>query len=177
MWLRSCPPVQVAVPVGGLTEGRPASDMLVGFVPDTWGACMQAVRAIHEEFHNKGWERFNSEKRCCVAYARIQTRRALISHFQNSSLMHEDKRCRPVLLNLAGPAPEIEEFPAPRRASHSSHSRRGGGRSSGRRESIDSQAASHRGSEPPTAPGTGNNTPRLSQESFTFGRTAGRATS
>lgn len=138
--------------------------------------CVQAVRAIHEEFHNKGWERFNSEKRCCVAYARIQTRRALISHFQNSSLMHEDKRCRPVLLNLSGPSPEIEEFPPPRRASHSSHSRRGGARSSGRRESMDSQPHSHRGSEPPTAPGTGNNTPRKSQESLPVSGTAGRAT-
>lgn len=148
------------------------------------------MKDFHEEFHNKGWERFNSEKRCCVAYARIQSRRALISHFQNSSLMHEDKRCRPVLLNLAGPAPEIEEFPRPRRASHSSHSHRGGaggGRSGApvgaRRESMDSAGAPHsrRGSaEGPSVAGvasvgpssaaghtgtnTGNNTPRLSQD-------------
>jgi hypothetical protein len=76
---------------------------------------MQAVKAFYDDFHDKGWERFNSGKRCCVAYARIQTRRALVSHFQNSSLMHEDKCCRPVLLNLDGETPETEPFPPPRR--------------------------------------------------------------
>lgn len=76
---------------------------------------MQAVREFYDEFHEQGWERFNSDKRCCVAYARIQSRRALVTHFQNSSLMHEDKRCRPVLLNLDGETPEAEPFPPPRR--------------------------------------------------------------
>jgi hypothetical protein len=37
-----------------------------------------------------------------LAYARIQGRSALISHFQNSSLMNEDKRCRPILFNPNG---------------------------------------------------------------------------
>lgn len=105
------------------------------------GVCVQAVLAFYDRFHNQGWERFNSEKRCCVAYARIQTRSALVSHFQNSSLMHEDKKCRPVLINLSGATPIFEEFPAPRRQSHSSHSsaRRAATRS-GRpsRDSLDS---------------------------------------
>eukprot|EP00892_Ulva_mutabilis_P001960 jgi/Ulvmu1/11765/UM008_0179.1 len=104
-------------------------------------ASTDAVLAFYDRFHNQGWERFNSEKRCCVAYARIQTRSALVSHFQNSSLMHEDKKCRPVLINLSGAAPIFEEFPAPRRQSHSSHSsaRRAAARS-GRpsRDSLDS---------------------------------------
>ena len=43
-------------------------------------------------FNHKKWERFNSEKICHISYARIQGRSALVSHFQNSSLMHEDKR-------------------------------------------------------------------------------------
>ena len=91
---------------------------------------MQAVRELYDEFHDKGWRRFNSEKRCAVAYARIQSRRALVAHFQNSSLMHEDKRCRPVLINLGGDAPEAEAFPPPRRsASGTAAVQRGAGRS------------------------------------------------
>jgi hypothetical protein len=49
---------------------------------------------------------------CNISYGRIQGRAALISHFQNSSLMHEDKRCRPVLFISEGPdAGEPEPFP------------------------------------------------------------------
>lgn len=145
---------------------------------------MQAVLAFYERFHNQGWERFNSEKRCCVAYARIQTRSALVNHFQNSSLMHEDKKCRPVLINLAGETPIFEEFPAPRRQSHSSHSsaRRAAARS-GRpsRDSLDSPKAGPPsvaasveagGGGTPTAGGGGGSAgcSRLSQE-FPFSST------
>ncbi|KAH9658560.1 protein MEI2-like 4 [Citrus sinensis] len=49
------------------------------------------------------WEKFNSEKVASLAYARIQGKAALIAHFQNSSLMNEDKRCRPILFNTDGP--------------------------------------------------------------------------
>ncbi|GAX80354.1 hypothetical protein CEUSTIGMA_g7793.t1 [Chlamydomonas eustigma] len=68
-----------------------------------------------ERFHQKKWERFNSEKICHISYARIQGRASLISHFQNSSLMHEDKRCRPILFVLEGQdaTGEQEPFPAP----------------------------------------------------------------
>ena len=38
-----------------------------------------------------------------LAYARIQGKAALIAHFQNSSLMNEDKRCRPILFHTVGP--------------------------------------------------------------------------
>lgn len=38
-----------------------------------------------------------------LAYARIQGKSALVSHFQNSSLMNEDKRCRPILFHSDGP--------------------------------------------------------------------------
>ena len=37
-----------------------------------------------------------------MAYARIQGKTALITHFQNSSLMNEDKRCRPILFHSEG---------------------------------------------------------------------------
>jgi hypothetical protein len=94
------------------------------------------ILPLVERFDGRRWERFNSEKVCAVSYARIQGRAALISHFQNSSLMHEDKRCRPVLFVTDGPhAGEQEPFPVgtncrPRGAHHGSGG--GGGRERGR---------------------------------------------
>ncbi|GMH15078.1 hypothetical protein Nepgr_016919 [Nepenthes gracilis] len=58
---------------------------------------------LNETFNGKKWEKFNSEKVASLAYARIQGKQALIAHFQNSSLMNEDKRCRPILLDTDGP--------------------------------------------------------------------------
>lgn len=64
----------------------------------TWGGC-----AVVQTFNGKKWEKFNSEKVASLAYARIQGKSALIAHFQNSSLMNEDKRCRPILFHSEGP--------------------------------------------------------------------------
>ncbi|PON54798.1 Splicing factor-like protein [Parasponia andersonii] len=58
---------------------------------------------FYQSFNGKKWEKFNSEKVASLAYARIQGKSALIAHFQNSSLMNEDKRCRPILFNTDGP--------------------------------------------------------------------------
>lgn len=58
---------------------------------------------FYQVFNGKKWEKFNSEKVTSLAYARIQGKAALIAHFQNSSLMNEDKRCRPILFNTDGP--------------------------------------------------------------------------
>ncbi|KAH1066202.1 hypothetical protein J1N35_031189 [Gossypium stocksii] len=58
---------------------------------------------FYEAFNGKKWEKFNSEKVASLAYARIQGKVALVAHFQNSSLMNEDKRCRPILFHLEGP--------------------------------------------------------------------------
>ncbi|KAH1053097.1 hypothetical protein GLYMA_08G257400v4 [Glycine max] len=58
---------------------------------------------FYQVFDGKKWEKFNSEKVASLAYARIQGKAALIAHFQNSSLMNEDKRCRPILFNTDGP--------------------------------------------------------------------------
>ncbi|XP_050375448.1 protein MEI2-like 4 isoform X2 [Argentina anserina] len=58
---------------------------------------------LYQSFNGKKWEKFNSEKVASLAYARIQGKSALIAHFQNSSLMNEDKRCRPILFNTDGP--------------------------------------------------------------------------
>lgn len=52
---------------------------------------------IMQAFNGKKWEKFNSEKVASLAYGRIQGKAALVTHFQNSSLMNEDKRCRPIL--------------------------------------------------------------------------------
>ncbi|XP_057465526.1 protein MEI2-like 5 [Actinidia eriantha] len=57
---------------------------------------------FYKAFNGKKWEKFNSEKVASLAYARIQGKAALIAHFQNSSLMNEDKRCRPILFPLEG---------------------------------------------------------------------------
>ncbi|XWS54085.1 hypothetical protein CRYUN_Cryun10bG0058600 [Craigia yunnanensis] len=61
------------------------------------------IITFYQAFNGKKWEKFNSEKVASLAYARIQGKEALIAHFQNSSLMNEDKRCRPILFNTDGP--------------------------------------------------------------------------
>ncbi|CAA6671341.1 unnamed protein product [Spirodela intermedia] len=61
------------------------------------------IVSFYETFNGKKWEKFNSEKVASLAYARIQGKTALITHFQNSSLMNEDKRCHPILFHSAGP--------------------------------------------------------------------------
>lgn len=65
-----------------------------------------------QAFNGKKWEKFNSEKVASLAYARIQGKAALIAHFQNSSLMNEDKRCRPIIFHSEGPnVGDQEPFP------------------------------------------------------------------
>ncbi|XP_073061026.1 protein MEI2-like 5 isoform X1 [Primulina eburnea] len=60
------------------------------------------IVTFFEAFNGKKWEKFNSEKVASLAYARIQGKTGLISHFQNSSLMNEDKRCRPIIFQSEG---------------------------------------------------------------------------
>ncbi|KAJ0969266.1 hypothetical protein J5N97_022143 [Dioscorea zingiberensis] len=72
----------------------------------------QHIIPFFQTFNGKKWEKFNSEKVASLAYARIQGKAALIAHFQNSSLMNEDKRCRPILFHSDGPnAGDQEPFP------------------------------------------------------------------
>ncbi|GKV45554.1 hypothetical protein SLEP1_g52623 [Rubroshorea leprosula] len=59
----------------------------------------QQIIPFHKAFNGKKWEKFNSEKAALLAYARIQEKAALIAHFQNSSLMNEDKQCRPIFFS------------------------------------------------------------------------------
>ncbi|XP_024542769.1 protein MEI2-like 3 isoform X1 [Selaginella moellendorffii] len=70
------------------------------------------IVSFYQTFNGKKWEKFNSEKVASLAYARIQGKAALIAHFQNSSLMNEDKRCRPIIFHSDGPnAGDQEAFP------------------------------------------------------------------
>ncbi|KAL6865174.1 hypothetical protein ACP4OV_016325 [Aristida adscensionis] len=72
----------------------------------------QHIIPFYKTFNGKKWEKFSSEKVASLAYARIQGRNALIAHFQNSSLMTEEKWCRPMLFHKDGPnAGDQEPFP------------------------------------------------------------------
>ncbi|MBA0757171.1 hypothetical protein Gotri_020282 [Gossypium trilobum] len=72
----------------------------------------QHIVPFYKAFNGNKWEKFNSEKVASIAFARIQGKAALITHFQNSSLMNEDKRCRPILFHTNGPnAGDQEPFP------------------------------------------------------------------
>ncbi len=89
----------------GLRSHSPPLQVLPEYIP-----------ALYQRFHAKKWEKFNSEKVCNISYARIQGKSSLIHHFSNSSLLHEDKRCRPIIFRSDGRlAGEQEPFPV---ASH-----------------------------------------------------------
>eukprot|EP00727_Mastigamoeba_balamuthi_P010740 m51a1_g6289 putative protein mei2-like 4-like (670) ;mRNA; r:247462-251089 len=60
--------------------------------------CVEYIAPLFLEFHNKKWERFNSEKVCEIVYARIQGLEQLIDHFKNSSLLGEEKKLRPIVV-------------------------------------------------------------------------------
>jgi hypothetical protein len=81
-------------------------------------AFINFVQPIHivpfaQRFRNRKWDRFNSEKVCELAYARIQGTPALVQHFSNSSLLCEDKKCRPLLLVTEGTRKgEVLPFPS-----------------------------------------------------------------
>ncbi|KAF3589749.1 hypothetical protein F2Q69_00028305 [Brassica cretica] len=64
---------------------------------------------FYEAFNGKKWEKFNSEKVASLAYARIQGKTALIAHFQNSSLMNEDMRCRPIIFDTPNNSYSVEQ--------------------------------------------------------------------
>ncbi|KAG2265817.1 hypothetical protein Bca4012_076837 [Brassica carinata] len=64
---------------------------------------------FYEAFNGKKWEKFNSEKVASLAYARIQGKSALISHFQNSSLMNEDMRCRPIIFDTPNSSNSVQQ--------------------------------------------------------------------
>merc|ERR1712137_410283 len=62
-----------------------------------------SVVKFYQEFHHRTWEKFNSEKVCEITFARIQGKDALVHNFQKSSLLNEDKKCRPIVFHTEGP--------------------------------------------------------------------------
>ena len=56
-----------------------------------------------KEFNGQKWRSFNSEKICSITFARIQGKAAMISRFQNSSLLYKDDEYRPLLFYSTGP--------------------------------------------------------------------------
>jgi hypothetical protein len=49
----------------------------------------------------------------CVLCCAVQGKHAMVTHFQNSSLLHEDKRCRPILFHSEGPMAGEASLPLP----------------------------------------------------------------
>lgn len=74
------------------------------------------VIAFVEEFHGQRWKSFNSGKVCAVTYARIQGQAAMVSRFQNSSLLDKDDEYKPLLFYSSGPSRgQREPFPLGKR--------------------------------------------------------------
>lgn len=72
------------------------------------------IPGFYERLHNTKWSKFNSEKVCKITYARIQGKDALVDHFRNSTLLSEDKKCRPIIFHSEGPqAGQQAAFPLP----------------------------------------------------------------
>jgi len=70
------------------------------------------IPAFFFEFNGQTWEKFNSQKVCSISYARIQGKQAMVAHFQNSRLLAEDRKCRPLIFQSDGfKSGEEEEFP------------------------------------------------------------------
>ena len=71
-----------------------------------------SIVSFVEAFRGKKWQYFNSEKICDVTYARIQGKGAMITRFQNSSLLEKNDMYRPLLFYSSGPQRgEAEPFP------------------------------------------------------------------
>eukprot|EP00210_Caulerpa_lentillifera_P008615 g8219.t1 len=63
---------------------------------------LEYIPPFVEHIHEQKWDKFNSEKVCCVTYARIQGLSALIHHFQNSNIMLEESTHQPLLFDANG---------------------------------------------------------------------------
>jgi hypothetical protein len=72
------------------------------------------IPAFVEDFHGQRWRSFNSEKVCAISFARIQGKAAMISRFQNSSLLEKDEEYKPLLFYSSGSEMgKPEPFPHP----------------------------------------------------------------
>jgi len=74
----------------------------------------QSIPTFFDDFNCKKWSKFNSSKVCKITYARIQGKLSFVEHFRNSSLMHEDPKCRPLIFHTHGPQLGLPKpFPLP----------------------------------------------------------------
>jgi hypothetical protein len=74
------------------------------------------------DFHGQRWNSFNSEKVCVITFARIQGKAAMVSRFQNSSLLEKDDEYQPLLFYSSGPdRGKQEPFPMNRIRQQTSH--------------------------------------------------------
>ena len=74
------------------------------------------IAAFVRDFEGQRWNNFNSDKVCSISYARIQGKAAMISRFQNSSLLEKDDEYRPLLFYSEGVNKgKPEPFPAANR--------------------------------------------------------------
>jgi hypothetical protein len=67
------------------------------------------IISFFEMFRGKKWRRFNSEKICELAYAKIQGKKELIAHFEKGSVMNfesEDKK--PLILPTPSALPRVD---------------------------------------------------------------------
>lgn len=62
----------------------------------------KSLPAFYEEFNGRKWSRFSSNKVAQINYARIQGKDALMAHFSNSSLCHEDESMQPAIFRSDG---------------------------------------------------------------------------
>lgn len=70
------------------------------------------VARFYREFNGRRWNCFRSGKVCVITYARLQGRQAMITRFQNSSLLNESIEVQPRLFIAAGPDKgQPEPFP------------------------------------------------------------------
>ena len=66
------------------------------------------ILKFFEEFNGKRWECFNSEKICELTYGRIQSKVALIEHFeQTSAFSQTDRKVKPLILTVPPPNPSF----------------------------------------------------------------------
>ena len=68
-----------------------------------------------EDFQGHRWKNFNSGKVCDITYARIQGQAAMVTRFQNSSLLEKDDAYKPLLFRGGErvPFPEAKKERAP----------------------------------------------------------------
>ncbi|KAF1326793.1 Mei2-like protein, partial [Globisporangium splendens] len=79
-----------------------------------------SIVPFYQEFDSQKWMNFSSEKVCAISYARLQGKQAMITRFQNSSLLEKHESYRPLVFVSSGVnRGKPEPFPAPKQqASH-----------------------------------------------------------